>query len=387
MRWGLGSGHSGPVFVGLWMLLVAIQLPILFPILAPSMIDVVAAPGALCPSAGEVSAKLQALSPDSPALPPRGRDVVTLDEDGGLLRVTLRAADGTVLGQRTFDRGHPCGDLASAVAVAVASWESDVHPEFVPALPRSRNDGATSPPGLPLTAVTNATASDAAVATTGATPTIRQGRVQAPASMTTTEGPAPSLDVGAALIAQLAPGRLDGALDTAVAPGLAVGAGWVPGGRGLGVRLAVGTTTARTAPLSDGEARWRRVTVAAGPQLRWSTANGRTTLDFQVAALAAALHLRGVGFWTNQNEWSLDVGGAAATRMWLGTGDWRPSIEVSVLLWPREHVLHARPSEATSTLPRVEALLSLGLALVLPKTTTRPLEQVAHEPPGAAAPP
>lgn len=352
LRWGSARRHSGIVLAGLWTLLVAIE----------PLIDVVAAPGATCPSAEDVGTKLQALSAASEAGPPRGRDVVTLEQNGAVLRVTLRAAGGTVLGQRTFDRGHSCGDLASAVALTVATWESDVHPEFVPALPRAGGDaGDRGPPTSTPPRV------DAAMATAGAPPTVRHARKQAPPPPPHADADAvPRIDLGAALLAQLAPSHVDGALETAVATGLAVGGGWVPRSRGLGVRLTAGTTTERIAVLSDGEARWRRVTAAIGPQLRWPVHSGRATFDLHGAVVAAVLNLRGSGFWTNQSEWSLDLGGTAGARVWLGTGRWRPSIELSLLVWPREHILYTRPNEATATLPRAEALLSLGLAFVMP---------------------
>src|SRR5882672_5449445 len=88
---------------------------------------------AVCPTAADVAARLEALLPAraTDELP----DIARLDLREDALLVTLADPDGTTIGERALDRGFPCSDLASAAAVVIATWESDVHPEFRLAAP------------------------------------------------------------------------------------------------------------------------------------------------------------------------------------------------------------------------------------------------------------
>ena len=81
-----------------------------------------------CPTPQEVASLVAALLPSvGGAGEP---DVAQLEQDGQRLRVTLRRSDGAELGRRWLSRSFACADLAAAASAVIASWESDVHPEF-----------------------------------------------------------------------------------------------------------------------------------------------------------------------------------------------------------------------------------------------------------------
>jgi len=88
---------------------------------------------ATCPTADEVSTRVAQLVPAVDTSAPR--DLARIEEAGGVLRVSLSAPDGALLGTRDLPRTSSCAELAAAAAVVVAAWESDVHPEFRPSIP------------------------------------------------------------------------------------------------------------------------------------------------------------------------------------------------------------------------------------------------------------
>src|SRR5262249_18315952 len=153
------------------------------------------------------------------------------------LIVTLARPDGTTIGERALDRGYPCADLASAAAVVIATWESDVHPEF-------RLPPPLAPPPAP-----------------------RAPSPPAPPVVSASPAPAPAgarWDVGAGITGSLAPSSGG----TAPALGALVVASWTPAAHRVGARLAVAGTMERELPLGSARVRWQRTNLALGPQLR-----------------------------------------------------------------------------------------------------------------------
>jgi len=321
-----------------------------------------------CPTTAEVQAQLAAVL--STSATNTALDVATLERTGPSLSVRVNRPDGTPVGRRTFEGAHPCADLASAVALTIATWESDVHPEFVlapPGLPDDARRGA--PPPAPASSETPA------LVDTAMSPPERPGPPATPVGL--------DLDVGAALGTQAAPSPDGGVLDPAVALGLTLVGGVAPTAGGPGARLALGASTERAVPLADGQARWRRVTGSVGPvwRLRLGGAatsgpsvDSRTAVDLHAEIALGALNVRGSGFSSNASGWSFDVGGAAGVRVWLGQGRWRPSIDLGLAYWPRDHVAYASPSADTARLPRVDVSLALGISLAgtVTKADARP---------------
>ena len=308
---------------------------------------------ARCPAAAEVDARLRTLLPTASA---SGEgDVAALEESGSRLRVTVRRPDGTTLGQRELDRAHSCADLAAAAALVIATWESDVHPEFALALP------VAEPAGPPAASSPGQTPDRPAIEPTSPLPEGMATRAVAPSA----EPPGATraaFDLGAALVAAAAPHTLDGSFQTDLVAAATIAAGWVPHGRGPGLRLALGTAADRIVPLGPAEAHWRRVTAAFGPQLRLSPPATTPLVDLHNELVVTALNVHDKRFATNGDGWSLDLGAGAGARLWMGTGAWRPWVDLSVIVWPTEHVVYAAPSRDAVSLPRIETLLALGLA-------------------------
>jgi hypothetical protein len=284
---------------------------------------------AVCPTAADVAARLGALLPARATDEPP--DVARLDLRDGALLVTLTGADGTMIGERALDRGFACSDLASAAAVVIATWESDVHPEFrlaaAPAAPR---------------------------------PTVPAPRA-APPVLTALSSPpsrASTWDVGAGLSGSLAPGS--GGVAPAI--GALVVGSWTPGARRTGIRLALAGTMDRELPLGAGRVRWQRTDVALGPQLRLASAASPQAVDLHAEALAGWLVASGNGFTNDLREGSLDPGLGAGARLSLGRGAFVPWLEASLAGWLRRQTAYATPGTDVVTLPRFEASLALGVS-------------------------
>jgi hypothetical protein len=241
----------------------------------------------LCPTPLEVTTLVAALLPSvGGAGEP---DMAHLEEDGPRLRVTLRRSDGAELGRRWLARAFPCADLAAAVSAVIASWESDIHPEFklevagdhpprviapgpgrlaetVAPLPRSPRPSKPpllaipSPPGMPaplsmppplaipplsllppraggavspvvVSVPAGATEASARPASSSSPPVAVAVAASAPARFDGVGiGPGASIEVGAAVLGALAP------LGPTDAAGGAIGGlvtmGWTPAGHG-----------------------------------------------------------------------------------------------------------------------------------------------------------
>ncbi len=272
-----------------------------------------AAGGADCPTATEVAERVaHLLTSDGPT---RAPDVVAISDDGGRVRVTLRDAAAGVIGERVFEGPgkFACADLAAAAAVVVATWESDIHPEFTLQLP-----GGSAP------------------------------RAAAPAPG--------SFDLGAALFGSIAP-TSDAA---GVAPGLALVAVWTPRGVGPGLRLALLATTERALPLAGGQLNWRLPAAAIGLDWRWAAGEGAWAPHAHVDALAGWAFLQGVGFMNNFHSGGFEPGAGFGLRL-LRRGGWlSPWADLSAVYWLRRQVALEMASGQTRQLPRVEGILSVG---------------------------
>jgi hypothetical protein len=278
----------------------------------------------VCPTADEVAGRVAKLMPNAdPAMAP---DLAHLDERDGALSVSLRRPDGTVVGERAFARTFSCADLAAAVAVVVATWESDVHAEFQPTPPvvQSRTNDASS------------------------------------ATMAVAHAEAPSrgsaFDVGAALAGSLAPGA--GSAGPTI--GALVVASYTPVGHAFGARLALVGTNERDLALQAGTVRWRRIAVAIGPQLRLAT-TGRWAFDLHGDALAAWVLASGEGFAEDRSTSGADLALGAGARLLRLGGRLVPWLELSADGWLRPQTAYTTPS-GSATLPRLEGLVALGLS-------------------------
>ncbi|HLK91285.1 MAG TPA: hypothetical protein VKZ18_15415 [Polyangia bacterium] len=277
-----------------------------------------------CPSPAEVEARLAPLFP--PGFASSSNDAAVLVEEGdGTLSVSLARPDGKAIARRRLPRAATCGEQSQTVAVALAVWEAQIHPEI--SLRLDRLAPAASPPvETDELAITRAAA-------TGPSPPVEPG-------------------VGAAVMGawqpgSLAPGgRLDGVLGRADAR-------W----RG---RLSLAFLGTHTESLPPGEARWWRLYFALGADYvlpldhRWALALG-------AAGVFGFATVEGAGFTTDRTARTADVGLESTLRVDLRLDAVRPWLGLVLVTWLRRQTLDVTGAGASVTLPVVEPMLALGV--------------------------
>src|SRR5450432_1117843 len=84
-----------------------------------------------CPTKAEIWSHLEPLLPPDPR--PAGPDRLEIREAAdGRLSVNLSTTEGTPIADRKVSFSSSCDRLAETIAVLVASWETDLHPEWSP---------------------------------------------------------------------------------------------------------------------------------------------------------------------------------------------------------------------------------------------------------------
>jgi hypothetical protein len=298
-----------------------------------------------CPEAATVEAKLRetlGFQADAPI-----EERVSVEHQGEQLRVTARGKDDRLLGERLLPAQGNCEELAGAVAVVLAAWISDEHPEYLAAAPapEAPPEPSSEPPTPPMPPpAAPPTAPSAAAA---------PPRDEAPASRKS-PGVAHRFGVGAALGVELSS---DGAV-----PLGAVGARWMPERWGLGGALTAVVTGSRRVELSNGSVRYFRWPLVLGPAFRFPI--GATSLDLQAGAALAWLHLEGIDYSPPQEHDAFSAGGALAARLVFASGLFRPFAELSGVVWgPTEAVVRRGDgNEVSLKLPRVEGYAVFGAA-------------------------
>jgi hypothetical protein len=269
--------------------------------------------------------------------------------EGAALRVTLRAADAHVLGERLLPAEGSCDEQAAAVAVLLSAWLSDVHPEYVGALPEPATPVLASP--APETESPSSASPPApAVAPPAALPPRDSG---AAAISPKPDRPTPrrSLELSVA-----AGGVLSSA---SPAPFGTLGVRYLPESTGLGAALGATFSTPRRTELSPGSVSYFRWPLVVGPALRASL--GSTRLDVTAGPAGAWFHLSGVNFHDSRTYDVVVWGGALAARWALPQGRIAPFIEVSGMAFARARaVVHFGTEEKAVELPNLELYASLG---------------------------
>jgi hypothetical protein len=283
-----------------------------------------------CPVAADVERQLAPLLGDAGAA--GTSDVATIKRrPDGSVSVSLADTEGRGIGDRQLPRARSCGDQAETVAVTLAIWEAQLHPEI--ALRLDRLSPEPPPP------------------------------VAAPTPEATLVRPAPP--------AQRAP-RTTIALGVAAAA-VAHSGGWSPGAR---VELSAGRPQARwrlrvaavgvgrdTVDVSPGQARWWRAFLVVGPEL--DVARGRRWAFVASAGAAGGVaSISGTGFDVNRQTLSLDVGGELGARLEWRRGRLRPWLGASAVGWARRQTVDVQGVSAGSELPRVEPMAALGADFV-----------------------
>ena len=275
-----------------------------------------------CPSADEVELALASMLTSSDAAPP-SPDVAKLEHGPDKLHVELRDPEGAVIAERTLEGKASCAELGRMAAIVIASWESDVHPEFVRRQTEIVRIPRPAPPEPPIPVVPAVTA---------------------------------SYDVAA--------GATLGQADT-LAVGASIGAAWFPRGVGLGVWVLGAGDFSRTIAVGTHEARWRRWTASLELARRW--ARDAFVIDAHGGPTLGWLATEGVNYAQNQSDSAVSLGGTAGIRIswWVSRhaalwGDLRG------FYFPRQDSIYGSAAGTTVdevTAPNWGGIASIGLAL------------------------
>jgi hypothetical protein len=279
-----------------------------------------------CPSGAEVEQALASMLTSS-GVNPAARDVAKLERRPDKLHVELVDPEGVVIAERTLDGTASCAELARMAAIVIASWESDVHPEF-----------ARQPAEI----------ARVARAAPQAVPSIAAAAAPAP--------PAAAYDVAA--------GVTLGQSDT-LAAGASIGGAWFPRGVGLGLWMLGAGDLSRTIAVGTHEARWRRWTASLEIARRW--ARDALVIDAHGGATLGWFTTEGVDYAQNRSASAVTVGGTAGIRMswWISrhAAFWT---DVRGFYFPRRDSIYGSGAGMTAadetTVPSWGGIASLGVA-------------------------
>jgi hypothetical protein len=281
-----------------------------------------------CPSPADVEEKLAPLLPEG--FFSASGDVVNIAEQtDGTLSVSLARPDGKIVGRR-LPRAATCGEQAETVAVALAVWEAQIHPEISLRLDRLTASATPVPTAPPAPA--------------GAGLVIKRAGPSAPER-------AVSMGVGAALMGDWQPGS--------IAPGARLDATLGTASGTWRARLSVAGLGTHSESLPPGEARWWRLYFALGADhalvrgQRWDLALG-------AAGVLGVATAEGAGFTSDRTATTADVGIEALLRADLRLGAVRPWLGLAVVTWLRQQTLDVTGMAASLVLPRVEPMVALG---------------------------
>jgi hypothetical protein len=272
-----------------------------------------------CPSGREVEQSLVSMLPPLPA---NARpDVARVTIQGQGVHIELVNSDGAVVAERNLEQNGSCAELAALVAVVIASWESDVHPEF--ARPHTEL--------VPTFAVVS--------------PPLRAAEP--------TQIPASSYDLA-----------LGGALsftDSFAAGGTLAGT-WIPRGRGPGLRMSATAETQRSFVLGSGRVNWRRWMGSA--EVDWRFLRNRMTIDLHGGIGFGLLSAGGTGFFQSQSQLSFSPAATAGARLsWWVARRFSVWLDIAGLYWLRGQSVYSEPPISRQTIPSFQVAASLGLAI------------------------
>ena len=282
-----------------------------------------------CPSPAEVEEKLAPLLPVGFASGSTDRAAVAEEADG-TLSVSLARADGKIIARRRLPRAATCGEQAQTVAVALAVWEAQIHPEI-----SLRLDRLAAAPTPSSTASPPAADGDLVIQRAGGNPPSRPL----------------DLGVGAAAMGAWQPGsiapgaRLDAVLGTA---------------RGAWrARLSVVGLGTHSESLPPGEARWWRLYFALGADYAFPLGR-RWDLALGAAGVLGVATVEGAGYTTDRTTRTTDLGVESMLRVDLRLGGVRPWLGLALVTWLRQQTVDVTGRAASLVLPRAEPMIALG---------------------------
>ncbi len=349
------------------MMLVSWSLLALSAVLPSAVITVNG--DAICPLPSDVAARLSSLLPGASAIDAGassesaadGGDVARIDKADDALEIVLRKWDGTLIGRRRLLAEGPCAERARAVAIVLATWESDVHPAFRGPVPQP----APTPvrPGAPAV-------SAAAPATAAARPAVpapapvpapiaTPAPPQPPANAVVALAPAPEVrvrpraawDLGLGVSSSLAGGAL-------VVGGQIVGAVLARGG--LGAHLSVSDEGERSTAAGSGQAVWSRLTAGVGPTYRRRL--GVWAVDANLSFVMGRFQVRGQNYPVTYTSSGFDGAVSGGLRFLVPGAAWRPWLTLDATRWLDVRSVRDAVSGQESDIPSWSAAAALGVS-------------------------
>lgn len=296
------------------------------------------AAGETCPASGDVQARVRTILHLAPEQQLTESFLIERHEAG--LYVVLKAADASVIGERTLPLEGSCDELAQAAAVVLSAWLTDVHPDFAAALPAP----TTGPAAEPQTA-----------------PQSEQPAAPEPAP----RKPAPVFPVRPS--APTNPGRFDWGLGAGAdvasvgfAPAALASAGYGFEVSGLGISLFAAVSSSREQELGPGNVEWRRWPLTLAP--RWRLTQWGLRWDVSAGPTVAWLHLVGKNFTDQATEDGAAFGGSLTIRA-AGQGSWAPFGLANLQFYPGDSVAYitAGTGRQEFVLPSLTFLVTAGL--------------------------
>ncbi len=273
-----------------------------------------------CPVAADVEAALTGLIPArDPGLPP---DVAELKDDTDSVVVMLRRDSGEPIGEKRLDPGLSCPQRARAAAVIVAAWEARL---ATPAAALIVAAPAPSPPPV--------------VARNAPPPTVaplRESNVEL--------GVSGGASINGITLAPAA--TIEIAYARAFAPLIPAVAALIVGGHTMSV--------------GPGSATWRRYGLVATAASRrdWRP----LWVEGRLGIALTLLDISGGSFPNNSSGVTFDPGVDFGARVGLRSHRMRWWLDGSIMLWPRGQDVYVLGAPGSATLPRGQALVSLGAA-------------------------
>lgn len=279
-----------------------------------------------CPAGPEVERQLGPLLADDVA----AHDVATLAPaaDGAVL-LSLTDPSGQAVGARTLPAARTCDEQAKAIAVTLAVWEAQLHPEISLALDRLQPE---TPLPVEVPTVVRAATPPAAV----------------PLAWT----------LGAAGAGDLQSGGW--------APAALIELGLGRQGSRWRARVAVAGVGNHRMTLPPGTVSWRRGYLQLGAELDVA-GTPRLALVLGAGALGGLTSISGAGFLADRSTLSFEWGGQARARFEVrlgGEGRVRPWVGVGVAMWARRQALDLEGGASAAALPRLEPMGTLGVDFV-----------------------
>jgi len=274
-----------------------------------------------CPSGPEVEQALVSMLPQVAAS--TRRDVARVTKVAGRgLRIELVNPDAAMVAEREMEVDGTCAELASLAAVVIATWESDVHPEFT-------QSHAEPIPGV-------------SAAPSLATPVVPTG---SPSFFSYDIAAGPSLSWAGSLAA-----------------GGAISGTWIARGTGLGLRVfAAGEATRSLALESGGQAVWRRW--MGSLEADWRLVRAPANFDVHAGLALGWLSAVGAGFSPNQSRTSLSPGLALGGRSsWAVSRHLAVYLDLAGIYWTRTQTVSSASDLVRREVPHVQVLASVGVA-------------------------